>query len=74
MNPFQKNPFANKNTTTKIVGYNKQFDEKKKLEDIKGNMVKLKYQKPIIKEEPVKREQLNVNQKVNILKNIDRYK
>lgn len=45
MNPFNKNPFANSNTpSTKIVGNNVQFNEKQKLENIRENMAKLKFQ------------------------------
>lgn len=75
MNPFQKNPFINKETTAKIVGYNKQFDEKKKIEDIKENMTKLKYAKPITNDEP-KQEQkpLSFKERVDLLKNINKYK
>ena len=41
MNPFSKNPFAKQSQNTRIVGNKFQFDEKKKLETIKENMVKL---------------------------------
>ena len=44
MDLFNKNPFANNNANqTKIVGNNIQFDEKKKLENIRENMNSLKF-------------------------------
>lgn len=67
MNPFSKNPFAKQNQNTRIVGNKFQFDEKKKLETIKENMVKLQYQK----EEP---QQFDVNDKINNLKDLEKWK
>lgn len=67
MNLFSKNPFAKTNENTRIVGNKFQFDEKKKIETIKENMVKLQYQKEEY-EEP------NVNEKINNLKDIEKWK
>ena len=72
MNQFQKNPFQN-NSKTKIVGYNKIMDEKTKIQNIKENMMKLKYTKPTQKEK-ITETNLNHNQKVDILKNLDRFR
>ena len=67
MNLFSKNPFAKTNENTRIVGNKFQFDEKKKIEKLKENMVKLQYQKEEY-EEP------NVNEKINNLKDIEKWK
>ena len=67
MNLFSKNPFAKTNENTRIVGNKFQFDEKKKIETIKENMVKLQYQKEEY-EEP------NVNEKINNLKDIEKWR
>lgn len=67
MNLFSKNPFAKTNENTRIVGNKFQFDEKKKIETIKENMVKLQYQKEEY-EEP------NVNDKINNLKDLEKWK
>lgn len=72
MNQFQKNPFQN-NSKTKIVGYNKIMDEKTKIQNIKENMMKLKHTKPTEKEK-ITETKLNYNQKVDILKNLDRFR
>ena len=69
MNLFNKNPFANNNTNTKIVGKKINFDEKQKLENIRENMAKLKFQKP----QEVPTEQ-TVKEKIDNLKNIDKWK
>lgn len=67
MNGFQKNPFINSNKQTKIVGFNKLPSEKQKLENIKNNMTTLKYQKP------QETKTYSVNEKVDVLKNLDRF-
>ena len=72
MNPFNKNPFSNNNTNTHIVGNNIHFDEKKKLENIKENMTKLKFSKPIAEEQKKEETPLSVKDKINLLKNINR--
>jgi len=75
MNPFQKNPFVNRESTTRIVGYNKQYDEKKKIENIKENMTKLKFARPITIVEPKQEKKtLSFNEKIDLLKNINKYK
>lgn len=72
MNPFQKNPFVS-NSNSKVVGYNPEFDEKKKIENIRENMAKLKFLKPTVSENNKKEEiTLSVNDKVNLLKNINK--
>ena len=75
MNLFNKNPFANKsvNPNTKIVGNNVQFDENKKLENIRENMAELKIQgmKPnpeITKETP----QSNLQERIETLRNLNK--
>lgn len=70
MNPFQKNPFISNSSST-IKGFNPLFDEKKKLDNIRENMAKNKFMKPM-QEEKLEKEELSVNEKVNLLKNIDR--
>ena len=42
MNPFNKNPFANKNTNTRIISNNINFNETQKIENIRENMNKIK--------------------------------
>lgn len=73
MNLFQKNPFANKISQTKIAGKNPIMDEAKKLENIKEKMIKLKFQKQQIqtpqKTDPQK---LTVKDKIDILRNINK--
>lgn len=70
MNPFQKNPFVN-NKNAKIVGYNPEFSEKNKLEKIKMDMTKLKYDRPEEESKKQKKE-MTINEKINSLKNINR--
>jgi hypothetical protein len=72
MNLFNKNPFISPNKNTRIVGNNINFDEKKKLEDIKETMAKLKIQTPQqpTPEEPKK--EINLKEKIDILKNINK--
>ncbi len=72
MNPFNKNPFA-KTTNTRIVGNNIQFDEKQKLENIRENMNKLKLNKPN-ETMPGENQQLNIKERIDNLKNIDKWK
>lgn len=72
MNPFQKNPFIN-TTVAKPIKPVKQFNEKEKINNIKENMAKLKNQ-PFKFEEKKTQTEISVNYKVNLLKNIDRYK
>lgn len=72
MNPFSKNPFANKNTNTHIVGNNIRFDENQKIENIKENMTKLKFQK---KEESNNNQQLkqpNLQERIDFLRKLDK--
>ena len=73
MNPFNKNPFVNKNTNTHIVGNNISFNETQKLENIKENMTKIKFQNNEIKQE-IKPEtkQPNLQEKINFLRNLDK--
>ena len=72
MNLFNKNPFAKTDTNTRIVGNNIQFDETKKLENIRESMNKLKYNN---KNETVPVEdQTNIKEKIDNLKNLDRWK
>ena len=69
MNPFQKNPFMN-NSNTQIKGYNADFQERNKIENIKMNMNKIKQIKPIeTKESP--KPQMTVSEKIEALKNIN---
>lgn len=69
MNPFQKNPFMN-NNTTQLKGYNHDFQERNKIENIKMNMNKIKQIKPIEKTEPTK-PQMTVSEKIEALRNIN---
>ena len=71
MNPFQKNPFAKTNTNTHIVGNKIQFDEKQKIENIKENMNKLKFQNkaPEIKQET---QNQNLQDRIDFLRNINK--
>ncbi len=71
MNPFNKNPFVS-NTNTKIVGNKINFDEKQKIENIKEKMAKLKYKAS--HEVPENTYQPSVKEKIENLKNIDRWK
>ena len=77
MDLFNKNPFANKsvNPNTKIVGNNVQFDEKKKLENIRENMadLKLKGLKPnseIQQKQEIK--QTNLQERIETLRNLSK--
>lgn len=70
MNTFNKNPFA-KTKNTQIVGNNIKFDEKKKIENIVENMNKLKYNKEMVSEE---NNQLNVKERIDNLKNLDKWR
>ena len=67
MNPFSKNPFANKETNTRIVGNNIKFDEKQKIENIKENMIKRQFQN---KEQNL--EQNNLKEKIDFLRKLDK--
>jgi hypothetical protein len=67
MNPFQKNPFV-KNKETIIKGYNPKLEEQNKLENIKLNMTKLKYEKPTNIPNP------SMQQRINNLKEMDKWK
>ena len=69
MNPFQKNPFMN-NGNTQIKGYNPDFQERNKIENIKMNMNKIKQIKPIEKQENTKPE-MTVSEKIEALRNIN---
>jgi hypothetical protein len=69
MNPFQKNPFIKNENKTRIVGYNPEFQEKNKLENIKLGMTKLKI-KPI-EQKPIKKNNMTVNEKIEAIKNIN---
>lgn len=76
MNPFNKNPFANTNTNTKIVGNNIQFDEKQKLDNIRENMSKLKFpnqpqqpQKPV---EQTPQNPQNLKERMDFLRKLDK--
>ncbi len=72
MNPFNKNPFINKKET-KIVGNNIQFDEKQKIENIRENMNKLKFNIQETKV-PIEDNQQNVKDRIDNLKNLERWK
>lgn len=69
MNPFQKNPFMN-NSNTQIKGYNADFQERNKIENIKMNMNKIKQIKPIETKETPK-PQMTVSEKIEALRNIN---
>ena len=73
MNPFNKNPFANKNTNTRIISNNINFNETQKIENIRENMNKIKFQnnqrKPEIKQEM---KQPNLQEKIDFLRNLDK--
>lgn len=71
MNTFSKNPFAKTNQNTHIVGKNIQYDEKKKIENIVENMNKIKYNRERVS---VEDNQLNVKERIDNLKNLDRWK
>lgn len=66
MNPFQKNPFVN-NNDTQINGYNPVMNERKKIEQIKLDMNKVKQMKPL---EQQNNSQMTVSQKIDALRNI----
>lgn len=71
MNPFNKNPFI-KNTNSKIIGNNIQFDEKQKIEKIKENMLKIKLnnqQETIINNQT---DQQNLQEKIDFLRNMEK--
>lgn len=77
MNLFSKNPFASKNSNTRIVGNNVTFDEKQKLENIKENMAKLKFQNSDLGkndlEENVKSESSNdLKSRIDFMRNINK--
>ena len=67
MNQFSKNPFANKEPNTHIVGKNIKFDEKQKIEKIKENMIKLQFQN---QEQNLK--QTNLKEKIDFLRKLDK--
>ena len=69
MNPFQKNPFAIKNNNTHIVGKNISINDKEKIEKIKENMNKLKYNEKVSVENNI-----TVKEKIDNLKNLDKWK
>ncbi len=69
MNPFQKNPFV-KNNNTQIKGYNPDFQERNRIENIKMNMNKIKQIKPIEKQDNPK-PQMTVSEKIEALRNIN---
>ena len=69
MNPFQKNPFMN-NNNTQIKGYNPDFQERNKIENIKMNMNKIKQIKPIEQQNNTK-PKMTVSEKIEALRNIN---
>ena len=73
MNPFNKNPFENKNTNTRIISNNINFNETQKIENIRENMNKIKFQNNQIKPE-IKQEmkQPNLQEKIDFLRNLDK--
>ena len=71
MNPFSKNPFAKTNQNTRIVGNNIKYNEKKKIENIVENMTKLKYNSEKVSTEE---NQLSVKERIDNLKNLDKWK
>lgn len=70
MNSFSKNPFA-KTRDTRIVGNNIKYDENKKIENIVENMNKLKYNSEKVS---VEENQLSVKERIDNLKNLDKWK
>ena len=70
MNPFSKNPFEKKKNTH-IVGNNIKYDENKKIENIVENMNKLKYNSEKVS---VEENQLSVKERIDNLKNLDKWK
>ena len=54
MNPFNKNPFANTTTNTKIITKTTIPSEKQKLDNIRENMTKLKFPNQPQQEQPQK--------------------
>lgn len=71
MNPFGKNPFTNIGIAKPIKPV-KQFNEKEKIENIRETMSKIKI-KQVDKENQIKKD-ISVNEKINILKDMDRLK
>ena len=73
MNPFNKNPFANKNTNTRIVGNNIQFDEKNKIQKIKENLANLKLQHQDLNKNNEEIKQPSLQEKIEILRNLNKW-
>lgn len=73
MNPFNKNPFLNKNTQTKIIGNSIRPNENDKIASIKENMIKLKQQNLNKQNEPKEIKQPNLQQKIEFLRNLDKW-
>ena len=72
MNPFSKNPFTNKETNTHIVGKNITFDENQKIENIKENMAKLKFQNNQESKLNQETKQIDLKEKIDFLRNLDK--
>ncbi len=72
MNSFQKNPFK-QTTISKAIKPIKQISEKDKIQNIKEQMAKIKTQTPK-QEQKINQPKISITDKINILKNIDRYK
>lgn len=71
MNPFSKNPFTKQNQPH-IVGKNINIDENKKIENIKEKMMKLKYDRE--ERVSIENNQSNIKERIDNLKNIDKWK
>ena len=81
MNPFGKNPFINIGIAKPLKPV-KQFDEKKRINNIKETMAKLKNNQFVQEEKQLNKEQdqqfskkeTSINDKINTLKDMDRLK
>lgn len=77
MNLFNKNPFTNTNTNTKIITKTTVLDEKQKLDNIRENMTKLKFpnqpqqpqQKPV---EQTPQNPQNLKERMDFLRKLDK--
>lgn len=72
MMQFHKNPFAQKQKSTKIISNIPKFNEKQKLDDIKENMLNLNFKKNIEQPQKMESKPLSIKQKIDILKNINK--
>ena len=72
MNPFSKNPFANKETNTHIIGNNIKYDENQKIENIKENMSKIKFQNTQEVKQNQEIKQTELKEKIDFLRKLDK--